>query len=374
MTLLGRLEARKAELQRSRLTKILHDESLQLFNTMRARIEAAQIVDSSGEYKIVNRLYKGRGEEEERNEGLGKRRAAHNAANNGDGGTQGDVTLVTQCSVNHMHHLIGLSERWQGPMSVTVFAPDRHSVIAMEIIVKLFQCVSSFRQNVSVHLVYPFVQAPDMSLVPVTLPTDFSSCVDLHNELLAKWQAKISNYAVEGIKFPNNLLRNVALSNSRTKYVFVVDIDMLPSATLHREFSSFLARQLSQTEQLIDDKTAFVVPAFEISSEVVPPADKTGLLRQWQQHKLRPFYSETCWKCHRWTDYEAWRNLSVSGLEVGYEVEWRDPWEPFYIAPNSVPKYDERFKQYGFNRISQVRSKVSFVLSHFWSSMICCYC
>lgn len=35
-------------------------------------------------------------------------------------------------------------------------------------------------------------------------------------------------------------------------------------------------------------------------------------------------------------------------------VLWKDPWEPFYIVRNNAPLYDERFKQYGYNRISQV--------------------
>lgn len=36
---------------------------------------------------------------------------------------------------------------------------------------------------------------------------------------------------------------------------------------------------------------------------------------------------------------------SVSDVHIAYTVEWKDPWEPFYIAPNRVPLYDERFKQ-----------------------------
>jgi N-acetyllactosaminide beta-1,3-N-acetylglucosaminyltransferase len=55
------------------------------------------------------------------------------------------------------------------------------------------------------------------------------------------------------------------------------------------------------------------------------------------------------------TDYEAWqRETPGPGLAPLFEVLWKDPWEPFYITRNSAPMYDERFKQYGFNRISQV--------------------
>lgn len=68
--------------------------------------------------------------------------------------------------------------------------------------------------------------------------------------------------------------------------------------------------------------------------------------------------------CKVHTDYESWQK-EPPALELAplFEVLWKDPWEPFYIARNTVPFYDERFKQYGFNRISQV----------YWSSSIKIY-
>ncbi len=35
----------------------------------------------------------------------------------------------------------------------------------------------------------------------------------------------------------------------------------------------------------------------------------------------------------------------MKGLSVGYQVEWHDPWEPFFIAEKKGVHYDERFKQ-----------------------------
>ena len=35
-----------------------------------------------------------------------------------------DVTLATQCSANHLHHVVMLAKRWTGPISVAVFAPN----------------------------------------------------------------------------------------------------------------------------------------------------------------------------------------------------------------------------------------------------------
>ncbi|GIY53247.1 hypothetical protein CEXT_235611 [Caerostris extrusa] len=66
-----------------------------------------------------------------------------------------------------------------------------------------------------------------------------------------------------------------------------------------------------------------------------------------------------CWKCQKHTDYETWQKEPPSQkLNVIFEVLWRDPWEPFYIGRNVAPFYDERFRQYGFNRISQAKKKI----------------
>ena len=42
-------------------------------------------------------------------------------------------------------------------------------------------------------------------------------------------------------------------------------------------------------------------------------------------------------------------------LSRSHQVAYHDPWEPFYISRTAdTPQFDERFKQYGFNRISQI--------------------
>uniref|UniRef100_A0A2C9MA89 Beta-1,4-glucuronyltransferase 1 n=1 Tax=Biomphalaria glabrata TaxID=6526 RepID=A0A2C9MA89_BIOGL len=100
--------------------------------------------------------------------------------------------------------------------------------------------------------------------------------------------------------------------------------------------------------------SAYVVPVFEIQGSSTVPRTKSELLDLWRKGLVRPFYWEACEKCQRPTDYERWKSLEDFGfVRIGYQVTRVDPWEPFYIAKTSLPLYDERFKQYGFNRISQ---------------------
>lgn len=206
------------------------------------------------------------------------------------------------------------------------------------------------------------------------------------------------------VPYPNNLLRNIGRRYAGTEYSFVLDIDLLPSANLYEHFLEFghrtrlfrewdaaLLPETAQAEGASQrNKVVFVVPTYEIDLSQMTsknnnsrthhqmgskfeadkdnpasyyPRNKAELIVGIEQRLIRPFYIELCWKCQKWTDYEAWLhassliNTSEHRVDVLFEVLWHDPWEPFYISSNAVPLYDERFRQYGFNRISQVIKK-----------------
>eukprot|EP00118_Oscarella_pearsei_P023234 m.274967 g.274967 ORF g.274967 m.274967 type:complete len:264 (+) comp40592_c0_seq21:995-1786(+) len=157
------------------------------------------------------------------------------------------------------------------------------------------------------------------------------------------------NYGLANIPYPNNLLRNVARKKAGTTHVLVIDVDMLPNKRLHGQINAFISSG-------VPDMAVYVLPAFELMDGVDVPEDKSQLLHLFGLQKVRPFYAELCWKCQKHTDYDQWLNLAHEGraLKPAYEVFWKDAYEPFYVSSNSVSFYDERFKQYGFNRISQV--------------------
>uniref|UniRef100_A0A1E1XN45 Beta-1,4-glucuronyltransferase 1 n=1 Tax=Amblyomma sculptum TaxID=1581419 RepID=A0A1E1XN45_AMBSC len=326
---------------------------------MLAAIRRSAVLDSSGEFHIVNFLARA-------DSLLGSRNHV-----------RPDVTLVTQSTANHLHYLVALSERWRGPLAVTVFAPRQHLALVVEVLVQLRRCVPALRYNASFHLVYPLNspgshQPPDASNIlpqdevssggvggaspdtatPVS-PLGGSSC----DSLAARLQRSVpgpDNYDL-GVSYPVNLLRNVARRNALTEFVLVLDVDLLPNDGLHAMFVAFARENRLFVESHRDDKTVYVAPAFEVREGVPSPRDKASLLQRVEAMDARPFYLELCWKCQKHTDYEAWqREPPGDRLAVLFEVLWRDPWEPFYFGRNSAPFYDERFRQYGFNRISQV--------------------
>lgn len=362
ITLLSRLEARKSREAASAGgadSSLAQRDAFEDRTQMLAAIRRSAVLDSSGEFHIVNFLARS-------DSLLGSRNHV-----------RPDVTLVTQSTANHLHYLVTLSERWRGPLAVTVFAPRQHLALVVEVLVQLRRCVPALRYNASFHLVYPLNspgshQPLDVatSLLPddassggsapantgatsSTLLGGSSSCDSLASRLQHSVPGP-DNYDL-GVSYPVNLLRNVARRNALTEFVLVLDVDLLPNDGLHGQFVAFARENRLFVESHRDDKTVYVAPAFEVRDGVPSPRDKASLLQRVEAMDARPFYLELCWKCQKHTDYEAWqREPPGDKLAVLFEVLWRDPWEPFYFGRNSAPFYDERFRQYGFNRISQV--------------------
>jgi len=303
-----------------RLTSI-SNTLLEVHDSVNVAFGSSAIIDSSGEYRIVKWLSK----------------PAHVFL--------GDITLISHCSASRLHQLLDLHHAWDGPISLAVFVESSNSLfVVVNYLLQLQLCLPHALSNINVQLVMPLWSSIDCCTELLNV-----SCSNIL-PAFDKHRAGTRNY--DGIEdYPNNLLRNVAIDAAISDYVFVVDIDMIPSSGLFNQFHDFIGKQLA------DRKLAFIVPVFEMKLESKMPADRDALLQMWDHGIIEPFYSKVCWKCQSYTDYNRWRNLTlkyVKQINIAYVVEWHDPWEPFYIVDQKAPKYDEKFKNYGFNRISQV--------------------
>ncbi|XP_040184813.1 beta-1,4-glucuronyltransferase 1 [Rana temporaria] len=294
---------------------------------MKAVLASGGILDGSGQYRIYRHL-------------LAREEKAFKVL---------DLALASHTSLNNVWHLQDLVERWNGKISLSLFASSSaQAKVATVLLFTIAQLCPSLRQRVSFHLV---CQSGDQAVFPEL--EDQAEFADLRTcqAVFAKaaiMGSHIVNYAGNA-SYPNNLLRNIARAGiGSTTFVLVVDIDMVPSEGLRSKFLDLVA-------QGVDTHTVFVVPAFEIRHTRRLPGTKEELLRLYQVGEVRAFYEELCPRCQAPTNYSSWLNLPEKSarLAMAYVVEWRDPWEPFYIGNKDVPSYDERFKQYGFNRISQ---------------------
>ncbi|XP_046665043.1 beta-1,4-glucuronyltransferase 1-like [Homalodisca vitripennis] len=303
-----------------------------VFGTLVRTVEQGRVLDSSGEFQIVPSIAA----------------ATKQPHPRGLIASTPDISIVTQCSFNHVYRLIALTQRWQGPISVAVFAEDHQVSEALWKVAELRACLPGIRHNVTFALVSPL---PAKSSPPLSMPSPPPPhpC-SLKHDL----DTTTTNYATTH-NYPVNLLRNVARRGTASEFVLVVDIDMLPNENLRQDFFAFASQRGLFRKREHDEKNVFVVPAFEAKEETPVPRHKAELLKLVDSGDMRPFYVQLCLKCQVHTDYESWqKEPPAAELAPLFEVLWKDPWEPFYIARNTIPFYDERFKQYGFNRISQV--------------------
>jgi len=260
-----------------------------------------------------------------------------------------DVTLTTQCSVNHLHHLVDLTDTWNGPVSCSIFVPNEDASVASDAVTLLKKCFPKIKKHVSFHLVYPANHPADLTHVGEWLSL---SC----DELLEKLENYgYQNYMVGDLAFPHNVLRNAARTGVLSEFVFLVDIDTIPNRGLREKFIEFATKgDLFGTNT--SDLIAYVVPVFEVKQGSASPIDKRQLLKGLIGETVRPFHNATCWWCHRAENVDKWIKIPqrFNNLNTAFEAEWDKSWEPFYIAKRIVPLFDERFKQYGFDRIQQI--------------------
>ncbi|NXX98683.1 LARG2 glucuronyltransferase, partial [Centropus bengalensis] len=213
-----------------------------------------------------------------------------------------DVTLVAQLSMDRLQMLEAICRHWAGPISLALYMSDAEA----QQFLRYAQAseVLSARRNVAYHIVYK-----------------------------------------EGQFYPINLLRNVALANTQTPYVFLTDIDFLPMYGLY----DYLRNSIQQLE-LPQRKAALVVPAFEtLHYRLTFPKSKAELLSMLDMGSLYTFRYHVWPKGHAPTDYAKWRTATVP-----YRVAWQPDFEPYVVVRRDCPKYDQRFVGFGWNKVSHI--------------------
>uniref|UniRef100_A0A8C1PRZ4 LARGE xylosyl- and glucuronyltransferase 2 n=1 Tax=Cyprinus carpio TaxID=7962 RepID=A0A8C1PRZ4_CYPCA len=217
-----------------------------------------------------------------------------------DDGT--DVTLVAQLSMDRLQMLEAICKHWEGPISLALYMSDAEA----QQFLRYAQAseVLKNRKNVGYHIVYK-----------------------------------------EGQFYPVNLVRNVALRNVNTPYVFLTDVDFLPVYGLY----DYLRKSIVQLD-MANTKKALVVPAFEtLRYRLSFPKSKAELLSMLDMGTLYTFRYHVWTKGHAPTNYAKWRTATTP-----YKVEWEADFEPYVVVRRDCPEYDQRFVGFGWNKVSHI--------------------
>ncbi|XP_032681648.1 beta-1,4-glucuronyltransferase 1 isoform X1 [Odontomachus brunneus] len=271
------------------------------------------------------------------------------------------VCLATQSSVEKLHSLVQVALHWTGPMSVALYAAgDEEFEVLQRYLVYLRRCYEAIRERVVFSLAVPKTKPPKQQPRVFELPeiVDCAKPEATLNEFAGRISSEQTNWRIRNV-YPQNHMRNLARKNCQTEYVFLTDVDIVPSFNLTVALDDFLRSDNC-------DKCAYVIPTYELDARVRFPQNKTELVRLARKGLARPFHQKVFIHNQFATNFTRWlqdalpshkyhENVKTGKVYVSHDVtNFEFLYEPFYVAKDIVPSHDERFMGYGYTRNTQV--------------------
>lgn len=222
-----------------------------------------------------------------------------------------NVCLATQSSLDRLQWLGQVADHWRGAMSVAVYLESEEVPIFHRVIRHLKRCHAELLTNLAFHV----VSADAQSFPPMPVPAAFSSsssafsgkstdataddsqptsplnCTGPSEALtwLLKERPSLSAKWESGRPYPQNLMRNVARKGCPSRYVLLLDVDVVPSFNMAESLAEFLDRPSIAAHC---PKCAFVVPTYELDYAADFPQNKSQLLALENQGRAQPFHQK----------------------------------------------------------------------------------
>ena len=273
------------------------------------------------------------------------------------------LTYTTHADFTFLDNLIPLLERWQGPISLSLYCPGTDFSETMKRINYLRECApNSFlvKEFVNFHLFFDYKHTPKVKIPsdPTTLPVNCSAFTP--NDI--RFGENLPTYKkTKKLPYPVNVARNVARETATTHYILPSDIELYPNPNLIPDFIDMLRRNTTELQRPNPNKL-FVLSIFEVEANVTAlPQDKSELIYMLTNKTAIPFHKYVCSNCHRIPKAKEWISAKIkSGLNVFHVGKRYKPyhhWEPIYIGTKYDPLYDERLTWEGrSDKMTQVRN------------------
>ncbi|KAL1451197.1 hypothetical protein WDU94_003481 [Cyamophila willieti] len=258
------------------------------------------------------------------------------------------ITYTSHSDFTFLDNLVPLVERWQGPVSLALYAPGTDFDDTLETIRYLRDCTSPLvAEFVTFHIYFGARHAPKR----IPKPADILS-VAINCSVLPPWSNLTNGVTYKSQKkllYPVNVGRNIARQTAATHYILASDIELYPSPGVISDFLDMVQRQ--DPPLLHKKPKVFPLSIFEVESNMNLPGDKTELVAMLKNGSAIPFHKKVCAGCHNVPKSKEWMKQEVTpglhvfhiGKRMGYFVHW----EPIYIGTHQDPYYDERLSWEG---------------------------
>ncbi|XP_017779879.1 PREDICTED: beta-1,4-glucuronyltransferase 1-like isoform X2 [Nicrophorus vespilloides] len=248
------------------------------------------------------------------------------------------VTYATHVTPEFINYISEIARHWDGLISVAAFVPDDDADFITSQLLQICQCLPEM-SKVSVHYVFPKSYPPYIKnhSIPTTCTLQDSSTHSTYR-------------TTNKLPYPVNIGRNVARRASKTDYVLVSDVELMPSDRLASKFEDMM-KQFASLRRLSFPSRVFVVPVFEIEEFEAIPRSKDELVKLIREEKALYFHRHICSHCQKFPGLETWIQHEANGLLKPLMVVKREypfhRWEPIYIGTKNEPFYSERLSWEG---------------------------
>nr|XP_053633266.1 beta-1,4-glucuronyltransferase 1-like isoform X2 [Cherax quadricarinatus]XP_053633267.1 beta-1,4-glucuronyltransferase 1-like isoform X2 [Cherax quadricarinatus] len=255
------------------------------------------------------------------------------------------ITYTTHADYTFLDNLEPLTSRWQGPVSVAVYAPGDDFNATINTILYLRDCwAEGIKKYVTFHLFFHVSHKPKKVPSSEELLKRKTDCA-LEPP---RWTNVTTYRQHKKLLYPVNIARNTARQAVQTYFVFPSDVELYPSINFIPEFFKMLKQpDVSNTT----NPRVFVFSIFEVKENVSAPETKSELQKMLTKKDAIPFHKNVCAKCHNVPMSKEWIAAPVKpGMSVFHIGKRKPPfhkWEPIYIGTNREPLYDERLSWEG---------------------------
>jgi hypothetical protein len=262
------------------------------------------------------------------------------------------VEIVTQLSIDRISRLESICKVWNGPIVAAILEEDRTGQVTQRSTQHILQELEAkATQRIGFHSLRMIVLTRDKTL-PAPSP------------------------------YPINHLRNIALRNATCEYVFLLDVDCLPSSDLFDSLVGTAELRNSLRNICFQDLGAIVVPCFEPSDPMsfnpLEPflSQRVRDLASLSSPLLRQFAEMEFQRGHGATNFPKWLQAKEQQTEQCfhqyYQIEYQEGFEPFLIVARALaPLYCEELVGYGRNKILHIYHMFRLGIS-FWVTTAGC--
>ena len=186
------------------------------------------------------------------------------------------ITYVTHSDFTYLDNLKPVVERWEGPISLALYAPGTDFTATLTSIRYLRKCSSPLiSEYVSFHIFFEAIHLPKI----IPRPQDVLQDETFNCAVPPPWYKATpkSMYRYKNkLLYPINVGRNLARDSAQTHYIFVSDIELYPSPAIIPNFLDMVRRQDPPIQHA--KPKVFPLCLFEVESYAQPPSTKEELV------------------------------------------------------------------------------------------------